>query len=134
MSLGVSAAVAFAPLLTMLGFIALSAAPLVAILIAFQATRRAASFSISRPAREILFTVVTREQKYKSKNFIDTVVYRGGDAASGWVFAGFRSLGLGISSVAIVTVPIAAIWLGVALLLGKKQEQRAMAWQSKNGL
>lgn len=132
--LGVGAAVAFVPVLTMLGFFVLSVAPLVAVLIPFQAIRRAANFSISRPGREILFTVVSREQKYKSKNFIDTVVYRGGDAASGWAFAGFRVLGLGISSIALVTVPIAAIWFAVALLLGKKQEQRAAAWHRENGL
>jgi AAA family ATP:ADP antiporter len=69
--------------------------------------------------------VVGREDKYKSKNFIDTVVYRGGDAVSGWAFAGLSTLGLGLPAIAAVSVPLAAIWGGVALLLGKKQEKLA---------
>lgn len=90
--IGVGAAAAFIPLVSIIGFAVLATAPVIAVLIAFQALRRAANFAVSRPAREILFTVVSRERKYKSKNFIDTAVYRGGDAASGWAFAGLRGL------------------------------------------
>ena len=93
------------------------------VLIAAQVFRRASNFAISRPAREVLFTVVGREEKYKSKNFIDTVVYRGGDAVTGWVYAGLGAAGLGLSGIAALTVPIAAAWAGLAVLLGKKQEK-----------
>jgi AAA family ATP:ADP antiporter len=75
-----------------------------------------------RPAREILFTVVGRETKYKAKNFIDTVVYRGGDAISGWVFAGLKALGLGLTGIAMVAVPIALAWAFVGYVLGRRQE------------
>jgi AAA family ATP:ADP antiporter len=101
---------------------ALAVLPTLAVLIAFQVLRRAAEYAVARPAREILFTVVSRESKYKAKNFIDTVIYRGGDAASGWLFAGLAALGLGLSGIAIAAVPIAAAWLVTGLLLGRKQE------------
>ena len=122
---GVGAAAAFLPAVVAAGFLALAFSPVLAVLIAFQSIRRALNFAISRPAREVLFTVVGREDKYKSKNFIDTVVYRGGDAVSGWAFAGLSTLGLGLPAIAAVSVPLAAIWGGVALLLGKKQEKLA---------
>ena len=80
--------------------------------------RRAANFALSRPAREVLYTVVTPEQKYKAKNFIDTVIYRGGDAASGWAFAGLAGLGLELAAMALVAVPLAALWMAVASALG----------------
>jgi AAA family ATP:ADP antiporter len=120
---GVAPALAFLPVVVALAFTGLAAAPVLPILIAAQVLRRASNFAISRPAREVLFTVVGREDKYKSKNFIDTVVYRGGDALTGWVYAGLGAAGLGLSAIAVVTVPIAAIWAGLALLLGKKQER-----------
>ncbi|MBT3821791.1 MAG: MFS transporter, partial [Nitrospinaceae bacterium] len=79
---GVGRSAAFLPLVVAAGFLALAVSPVLAVLIAFQSIRRASNFAISKPAREVLFTVVGREEKYKSKNFIDTVVYRGGDAVS----------------------------------------------------
>jgi AAA family ATP:ADP antiporter len=75
----------------------------------------------------MLFTVIGREEKYKSKNFIDTVVYRGGDAVSGWLFAGLTGMGLGLSAIAFVAVPVAAAWLVTGLALGKKQEALRLA-------
>jgi ATP:ADP antiporter, AAA family len=120
--LGVAAALAGVPALVAAGFVILAVLPTLAVLIAFQVLRRAAEYAVARPAREILFTVVSRESKYKAKNFIDTVIYRGGDAASGWLFAGLAALGLGLSGIAIAAVPIAAAWLVTGLLLGRKQE------------
>ncbi len=120
---GVAAALAFLPVVAALAFTGLAAAPVLPVLIAAQVFRRASNFAISRPAREVLFTVVGREEKYKSKNFIDTVVYRGGDAVTGWVYAGLGAAGLGLSGIAALTVPIAAAWAGLAVLLGKKQEK-----------
>jgi len=93
------------------------------VLVVFQVLRRAGDYAITRPARELLFTVVGREAKYKAKNFMDTVVYRGGDAASGWLFAGLQALGLGLTGIAWIGVPIAALWAALALRLGWRQEQ-----------
>ena len=123
---GVGAMVAFVPALTLAGFLALAVAPGVAMIVAFQALRRAANFALSRPAREVLYTVVTPEQKYKAKNFIDTVVYRGGDAASGWAFAGLAGLGLELAAIALIAVPLAVLWTAVALALGARQERLAV--------
>ena len=122
---GVGKALAFMPAVTLAGFLALAVAPVLGVVIAFQALRRAADFAITNPAREILFTVVPREDKYKAKNFMDTVVFRGGDAASGWAYAGLGALGLGVVGIAWVTVPLAAGWVGLALFLGKRQERLA---------
>jgi AAA family ATP:ADP antiporter len=125
-ALGVAFALATTPVLTAAGFVALAAAPTLALVVAFQALRRAANFAVSQPAREVLFTVIGREAKYKSKNFIDTAVYRGGDAASGWVFAGLRSLGLDLASIALVAVPLALIWLATGLYLGRREAGSAV--------
>lgn len=120
--IGLPLTLALIPLLMALGFVALGLAPTLAVLILFQVIRRAGNYAIARPAREMLFTVVPREDKYKSKNFIDTVVYRGGDALSGWAFAGLTGLGLGLSAIAFVAVPLAGVWAGVAWMLGVRQE------------
>jgi len=114
---GLAFTLALLPDLAALGFIVLGLFPSFAVLIAFQIVRRAGNYGIARPAREMLYTVVGREEKYKSKIFIDTVVYRGGDAVSGWVFAG-----LGLSAISFVAAPIAAVWLVTGWGLGKKQE------------
>jgi AAA family ATP:ADP antiporter len=90
------------------------------VLVAFQVLRRAADYAVARPAREMLFTVLTREEKYKSKNFIDTVVFRGGDAASGWVYAALKALGLGLPGLAAAAIPGALLWLAVGLWLGRR--------------
>jgi len=123
--LGVAFALGATPVLTVAGFLALAAAPTLALVVAFQALRRAANFAISQPAREVLFTVIGREAKYKSKNFIDTAVYRGGDTASGWAFAGLRGLGLDLATIALVAVPFALIWLATGVYLGRREARRA---------
>jgi len=66
---------------------------------------------------------VPREARYKAKNFIDTVIYRGGDTASGWVVTGLRALGFGVSGIAFAALPVAAGWLAVSFWLGRKQAQ-----------
>ncbi|HLQ24742.1 MAG TPA: MFS transporter [Acidiferrobacterales bacterium] len=119
---GVSAALVLVPALTILGFIVLGSLPVLAVLVVFQTIRRAGDFVFARPAREMLFTVVSREAKYKSKNFIDTVVYRSGDAASGWLFAALGAIGLGLSGIALIAIPISAAWLATGLILGKKYD------------
>ncbi len=119
---GLPATLALIPALMACGFLGLGLAPMLPVLVAFQVIRRAGNYGIARPAREVLFTVVGREAKYKAKNFIDTVIYRGGDAISGWLFTGLKTAGLGLSGIAMVAVPIAIFWMGVGLWLGKRQE------------
>ena len=95
------------------------------VVIAFQAVQRAANFAISNPAREVLFTVVDREEKYKAKNVIDNVVFRGSDAVFGWLFTALRGAGMELGAISLATVPVTAAWLALALTLGRMQEKRA---------
>jgi AAA family ATP:ADP antiporter len=122
---GSGMALAFLPLVFAVGFGALAAFPTLAVLIAFQALQRTANFAVSNPAREVLFTAVTREEKYKAKNVIDAVVVRGSDAVWGWAFALLRGLGLELSTIAVLTVPISLVWMTLAVGLGRAQERRA---------
>lgn len=122
---GAGPAAAFLPFVFALGFLALALTPMLWVVIAFQAAQRAANFAISNPARELLFTVVEREEKYKAKYVIDNVVFRGGDAASGWLFHALRGLGLELGTISLATVPVALAWLALALGLGRAQEKRA---------
>ena len=120
--LGLARVLSFLPALSLAGFAALAALPLAGVLVGFQVLRRAAQYGVTGPAREMLFTVVSREEKYKAKNVIDTVVSRGGDALSGWAFAGLTALGLGIGGVSLVALPLAAAWIAVAVTLARRQE------------
>jgi len=122
---GAGPAAAFLPLVFCLGFLALWLTPMLWVVIAFQAAQRAANFAISNPAREVLFTVLEREEKYKAKNVIDIVVFRGGDALSGWLFAALRGAGLELGAISLATVPVTAAWLALALALGRMHERRA---------
>ena len=124
--LGVGRALAVLPALVAVGFGALAAVPALPTLVAFQVLRRSGNFALTKPAREMLFTVVDRRAKYKAKNFIDTVVYRGGDALSGWFSAGLTSLGLGVAAIAWAALPIAVIWLYMGLLLGRQYASMTM--------
>ncbi len=122
---GAGPAAAFLPLVFAAGFLALALTPVLWVVIAFQALQRAANFAISNPAREVLFTVLGREEKYKAKYVIDNVVFRGGDAASGWLYHALRGSGMEPSSISLATVPVAAGWLALALLLGREHERRS---------
>ena len=122
---GAGPATAFLPFVFALGFIALWATPMLWVVIAFQAVQRAANFALSNPAREVLFTVVEREEKYKAKNVIDNVVFRGSDALSGWLFTALRGIGLELGTISLFAVPAAAGWLLLSLALGRVHERRA---------
>jgi len=126
--LGVGAALALLPALGLAGFVAIGLAPVLAVLIAFQILRRAADYAIARPAREMLFTVLKREAKYKSKNFIDTLVFRSGDAASGWVYAALKGLGLGLAGLAAAAIPGVILWLLLGLWLGRQHARKSSAY------
>src|SRR6266699_2276087 len=125
--LGVGAALALLPALGLAGFVAIGLAPVLAVLIAFQILRRAADYAIARPAREMLFTVLKREAKYKSKNFIDTLVFRSGDAASGWVYAALKGLGLGLAGLAAASIPGVILWLLLGPWLGRQRARKSSA-------
>ncbi len=122
--LGVGLTLAILPALSILGFGLLALAPSIAAIVGFQVLRRAGNFAISRPIREVLFTVVAREDRYKAKSFIDTVVYRLGDQAGAWSYAGLGAFGLGAATVSLVAVPLSAAWLVNSLWLGRAQERR----------
>src|SRR6266481_231863 len=125
--IGVALTLAILPALSIVGFGTLAVAPTIAVVVVYQVLRRAGNFGFARPSREVLFTVVPREDKYKAKSFIDTVIYRTGDQVGAWSFAALSFLGLAMTGVAIVAVPISIAWLLNALWLGRKQEQLASA-------
>ena len=93
--LGVGVTLALLPGFSILGFGALAALPTLAAVVPFQVLRRAGNFAIARPTREVLFTVLSREDRYKAKSFIDTVVYRLGDQVGAWSFTLLGRAGLG---------------------------------------
>jgi len=117
--IGLGWTLAALPLVSLGAFMALGVSPVLAVVVAAQIVRRSADYAVSRPAREVLFTLVDRESKYKAKNFIDTVVYRGGDALTAWMFHGLRGLGLGLSGLALLAAPIAALWAVGSVMLGR---------------
>jgi len=120
---GVGVTAAVLPFCTLLGFGALAAAPTVAVLVVVQILRRVGNFGLAKPTREVLFTVVPREDKYKAKSMIDTVVYRAGDQAGSWSYALLGMAGLGTAGVAVAALPVAAVWLANALWLGRRHDR-----------
>lgn len=121
---GIGAAVAAQPLVTVFCLIGLAFAPILAVVIIGQVASRGFNFGISNPARHMLFSVVSVDEKYKAQNVIDTVVQRGGDASGGSVFASLMATaGLGLSAIAAVAVPVAAIWLALSAALGRMHDR-----------
>jgi AAA family ATP:ADP antiporter len=123
---GVALTLALLPAFTALGFGALALAPTIMALVGFQVLRRAGDYAIARPTREVLFTVVPREDRYKAKSFIDTFVYRLGDQVGAWSYAFLATfLGLGSTTVALAAIPVALLWLANAVWLGRRQTAMA---------
>ncbi len=125
--LGLGLALAFLPLVSLVGFGILATAPILAVVVVFQVVRRAANFAVQRPAREVLYTVVPRTDKYKAKNFNDTFVYRAADQVGAWSYTAMGWVGLGLSGLALSVLPVSAVWLLLALWLGKKHKQYGVA-------
>lgn len=123
-AIGVGFTLIILPLVYAAGFSTLAAAPTLAVVVVFQVLRRGTAYGVAKPTKETLFTLVGDEEKYKSKSFIDTVVFRGGDALAGWLFAGLRGLGLSLGAVSVVTLPVAGVWVWLGLFLGRKQRER----------
>jgi AAA family ATP:ADP antiporter len=120
--LGVALTLSVLPALTIVGFGVLALVPAIMAVAVLQVLRRAADYAIARPAREVLYTVVPREDRYKAKSLIDTVVYRMGDQVGAWSVALLRAVGLGPAQVSLAVIPVAALWLVNALWLGRRQE------------
>jgi AAA family ATP:ADP antiporter len=122
---GIGGALVALPLATVLAFAAMAASPVPTTVALAQALRRAVEFAVVRPAREVIWTVVSREEKYKAKNVIETLVYRGGDAASGWLSFGLTAMGAGFGMLAVLVIPFAGVWAWLSLWLAGRQKQMA---------
>ncbi|AUF96386.1 MFS transporter [Pseudomonas sp. 02C 26] len=132
--LGVGVLLVGVPLLMALGFVWLALAPTFAVFVGVMVVRRAGEYAMVRPGREMLFTVLPAEAKYKAKSFIDTVVYRGGDALSGWLKRGLDLLGEHPQLAMLIGAALALSWAGVGGWLGRRQrqlEQPAQALRAK---
>ena len=103
-----------------IGLLILAVSPFLGAVVALQVIRRAGNYAVTRPAREMLFTRVDRETRFKAKPVIDIVAYRGGDMLMAWLFTGLtQGLGLGVAAVAVVGAGIAALWSLVGIYLGR---------------
>jgi AAA family ATP:ADP antiporter len=123
--LGVAVTLTLLPALSVLGFLSLAFFPTIAVLVTFQILRRAGEYAVARPTRELLYIVVSREDKYKAKNLIDTFVYRAGDQMAAFSMGRLTGMGLAMAGTALVAAPLAAAWLMIGWWLGKKQEARS---------
>ncbi|PZR74764.1 MAG: MFS transporter [Chthoniobacterales bacterium] len=123
--LGVGLTLVLMPALSLLGFMAIGFTPVLMALAIFQVLRRAATFALTRPAREVLFTVLRREDKYKAKSFIDTFAYRAGDQIGAWSYRALHDHGFNISATSFIAVPFVALWCGLSIWLGCKQTAMA---------
>ena len=99
--------------------------PTLTVVLVAQVAQRWFHFAVATPARQVFYTVLGREEKYKAKNLIDVVIYRGSDALYGWVYDSLQALGLKLGAIALVSAPVAAIWLILSAALGRAQERRA---------
>ena len=130
---GVAFTLTALPFLSMLGFAAMAIAPSLALLALFQVIRRAGAYALMRPSREILFTVIKREDKYKVKGVTDTLGYRVGDQLGAWSYGGLGANGLHLSLNAIswIAVPITAGWCALSIWLARKQRVLAEAQEQR---
>jgi ATP:ADP antiporter, AAA family len=122
---GVGAAAASLPIVYVVGFAVLGLTPSLVVVLVFQVLQRWTNFAIANPARQVLFTVVSRAEKYKAKNLIDVVIYRGSDALYGWVFDSLQAVGLKLGAIALCALPVMAGWLVLSMVLGRTQTRRA---------
>lgn len=123
---GVGTGLLVNPIIMVVAFLAVAFSPVLLLLGGIQVLRRVAEYAIAKPTREMLFTVVDQESRYKAKNVIDTVVYRFGDVSSAWVSAAI--LPFGVAGLAIFGIAVSAVWFPVAWLLGRRYEaERAEA-------
>lgn len=121
---GMASTLALVPALIVTGMLVVAVWPVIAVVAGLQVARRAGNYAITRPGREMLFTAVDREARFKAKPVIDIVLYRGGDMLTAWAFTGLTTgLGLGLAAVAVVGAFIAAAWAVVGIYLGRSYER-----------
>ena len=120
---GVTAGLVLNPIIMVLAFLGVALSPSLFMIQALQAVRRVAQYAIARPSREICFTVVDQSSRYKTKNVIDTVVYRFGDVSAAWVQAGLRAAGFGFHGAIALGVGTSVLWGLVASSLGRRYER-----------
>ncbi|MDJ0916262.1 MAG: MFS transporter [Woeseiaceae bacterium] len=123
--LGIGLTLAVLPFISIIGFALLALNPAFIVIAILQVVRRSVGFGLSKPSNDMLYSVVPTEQKYKSKNFIDTAIYRGGDLIGTWTIRALWSLGIPIIS--LVLLPFAAIWVALAIWLGREYKRRDVA-------
>jgi AAA family ATP:ADP antiporter len=117
---GMPLTIALIPVMICIGLLVLAISPLLGVVVILQIIRRAGNYAITRPAREMLFTQVDRESRFKAKPVIDIVAYRGSDMLMAWLFTGLtQGLGLGLGAVAAVGAGMAAFWSFIGIYLGK---------------
>jgi len=126
---GTGVAAAALPIVYIVGFAVLAVMPTLIVVVTVQVVQRWMNFAIANPARQLFFTVVTREEKYKAKNLVDVVVYRGSDALSGWIFDTLQGLGLKLGAIALCSLPVVAGWAVLSLALGREQEKRSARYR-----
>lgn len=131
--IGLPRTLAAVPLLVLAGLLLLAMLPLLLTIGLLQVLRRAGNYAIAKPGREMLFTVLPRMQKYKAKNVIDTVVYRGGDAIAGWVYALLASAGIGTGGIALLAAPLSGLWALVGYRLGRAQQRIIQQQETEQG-
>jgi AAA family ATP:ADP antiporter len=122
---GTGLAAAALPAVYIVGFAALAVMPTLIVVVTVQVVQRWMNFAIANPARQLFFTVVSREEKYKAKNLVDVVVYRGSDALSGWIFDSMQAFGLKLGAIALCSLPVVAGWFILSIGLGRAQERRS---------
>jgi len=113
------------PFVTVLGFLLLAASPILASIVVFQVVRRSSNYGLARPAREVLFSPLSDSDKYKGKNVVDTLVYRGGDAATGWIFAGLQAVGFSLIGISLIGAGVAVGWIVLSLALAVSYTRRS---------
>ena len=119
--LGLGMTLAIVPVAMTAGFVALGLYPTLAVLVVVQVIYRAGRYGLTKPAREMLWTVLSREDKYKAKPFLDAAVYRGGDLVNGWLYHGLAAAGMTVGAIALVSAPVAGIWALLAINLGRRE-------------
>ncbi len=124
-SFGVGATLSIIPIVTLAGFVALAISPILGVLIALESIRSATNYALARPAREVLFTVLTVEEKYKAKAFIDTFVYRGGDVIGALAFRLISWAAISLAGLASIVAVISLLWAALAAVLGRRQREMA---------
>lgn len=124
---GLVAPLLFLPLISLVGFLGIALWPTLALYVVFSVLRRVGEYALSKPAREVLFTVVSREEKYKAKNFIDTAISRGGDASTAWLVTGLKALGSTTTHIAWALVPMMGLWAWLASVLAREEKRRSVS-------